>query len=182
MSQTPQRPLPNGLRAVPAFNARPRRATSLTRDASIAASLGAPAQPGEDEEREDDPIHTMLKARCAQTEMSIAGLFAPGGGQRARSARSSPSRDHASDQAARPEDNAKPSAPPKKAARTIEDDYGDDDEEDEEDEEGDGEETDAEEVGGELDGAGSGGRHGRRVIWGAVTVVVVEIGVGDIEL
>ena len=134
MSQTPQRPLPNGLRAVPAFNARPRRATSLTRDASIAASLGAPAQPGEDEEREDDPIHTMLKARCAQTEMSIAGLFAPGGGQRARSARSSPSRDHGSDQAARPEDNAKPSAPPKKAARTIEDDYGDDDDEDEEEE------------------------------------------------
>jgi transcriptional activator SPT7 len=134
MSQTPQRPLPNGLhRAVPAYNARPRRANSLTRDASIAASLGAPAQPGEDEEREDDPIHTMLKARCAQTEMNIAALFAPGG-QRARSARSSPSRDRGSAEATRPEDSAKPSAPPKKAARTIEDDYGDDDEEDEEEE------------------------------------------------
>ena len=49
-------------------------------------------------------------------------------------ARPSSSGDNTSAQASRPEDNAKPSAPPKKAARTIEDDYGDDDDEDEEEE------------------------------------------------
>jgi transcriptional activator SPT7 len=135
MTNTPQRPLPNGLhRAAPTLNGFARRAPSLSRDASVAGSLGVPAAPGEEEEREDDPLHILLKARCAQTEASIAALFGTDG-QRARTARSSsPSGDRESAPAATSEDSAKPSAPVKKAARTIEDDYGDDDD-DEEDEE-----------------------------------------------
>lgn len=136
MTQTPQqRPLPNGLhRAAPVLNGFARRAPSLSRDASTQGSLGgAPAATGEEEEREDDPVHIMLKARCARTEASIAALFGADG-QRARTARSSsPSGEYLDTQPTRPEDGAKTSAPPKKAARTIEDDYGDDDDEDEED-------------------------------------------------
>ena len=137
MTFTPQRPLPNALhRAASHLNGSARRAPSLSRDSSVAASLGAPAAPVEDEEREDDPLHILLKARCAQTEASIDALFGADG-QRARAARpSTSSGDHAP--SAQPptgsEDSAKPSAPPKKAARTIEDDYGDDDDDEEEDE------------------------------------------------
>jgi hypothetical protein len=123
MTHTPQRPpLPNPLlhRAAPALNGFARRAPSLSRDASVAASLGVTAAPGEEEEREDDPVHILLKARLAQTEPVIAALFGTDG-QRARIARPSPSGHH---EAARPEDSAKPSAAPKKAARTIVDDYG----------------------------------------------------------
>jgi transcriptional activator SPT7 len=133
MTHTPQRPpLPNPLlhRAAPALNGFARRAPSLSRDASVAASLGVTAAPGEEEEREDDPVHILLKARLAQTEPVIAALFGTDG-QRARIARPSPSGHH---EAARPEDSAKPSAAPKKAARTIVDDYGDDDDEEDEEE------------------------------------------------
>ena len=136
MTFTPQRPLPNALhRAASHINGSARRAPSLSRDASVAASLGAPAAPGEEEEREDDPLHILLKARCAQTEASIAALFGSDG-QRARVATPSPSGEHApaNQHATGSEDSAKPSAPPKKAARTIEDDYGDDDDDEEEDE------------------------------------------------
>lgn len=131
MSQTPQRPLPNGLhRAASALNGFARRAPSLSRDASAAGSLGAPAAPGDEEEREDDPVQIMLKARFAQAETDIAALFGHDG-QRARTAAPSPSEAHAPTQPG-PDDSAKTSAPPKKAARTIdEDDYGDDDDDDE---------------------------------------------------
>lgn len=134
MTNTPQRSLPNGVhRAAPQINGFARRAPSMSRDGSTVGSLGAPAAPGDEEEREEDPVHIMLKARWAQTEPSIAALFGTAE-ERAQLVRPSSSGNNASAQAARPEDSAKPSAPPKKAARTIEDDYGDDDDEEEEDE------------------------------------------------
>lgn len=137
MSQTPQRPpLPNGLhRAASAINgfAAARRPPSLSRDASNAGSGGLPAaQPGDEEEREDDPVHIMLKTRWAQTEANIAALFGTDGQPRARTAKPSPSGDHPATNP-KPDDSAKTSAPLRKAARTIdEDDYGDDDDDDEE--------------------------------------------------
>lgn len=130
MSSTPR---PNGIhRPTTAINGFARRATSMSRDGSLGGGLGAA---GSAEEDGEDPVHMMMKARFAQAEASIARLFGPER-HHARPPRRSPSRDPPyADPAARPPDNAKTSGPPKKAARTIdEDDYGDDDDDEDEDE------------------------------------------------
>jgi len=133
MSSTP-RHLPNGTHrhAATAINGHPRRGISMTRDELLGAGLGATV--GIAEEDGEDPVHMMMKVRFAEAEASIARLFEPER-HHARSPRRSPSQDApVADAAARPAENAKTSGPPRKAARTIdEDDYGDDDD-DEEDE------------------------------------------------
>ena len=102
----------------------------MTRDGAYGSNLGA-ASAAEDEEREEDPIHVMLKARWAETEANIAALFGTDGQSRRTSKKPAPTTDTTADSGAR--ENAKTSSPPKKAARQIdEDDYGDDDDDEEE--------------------------------------------------
>ena len=102
----------------------------MTRGASLdGLGLGA-ASAADEEEREDDPVHIMLKARWAESEKNIATLFGAGADGQGRRASIHPAT--TSDAA---QEGAKTSAPPsKKPARQIdEDDYGDDDDEDEDD-------------------------------------------------
>lgn len=114
----------------------------MTRDATIvAASASGPGAIGpDDEEREDDPIYSMLRQRWAETEANIAALFGTDGHSRRAFTRphTSATFDAAAVAAATgAEVHAKTSTPPKKAARTIDDDYGDEDEDEEEDAEPD---------------------------------------------
>ncbi|SMR63557.1 unnamed protein product [Zymoseptoria tritici ST99CH_3D1] len=79
---------------------------------------------------EEDPIHEMLRARWTASEANIATLFGIDGQKTASERDSADQHDtialeHGAD------DNAKTSNPAKKAARQIDDDYGDDDDEDE---------------------------------------------------
>ena len=132
MSSTPLRPAINGYpRALNGLNGSARRGTSMTRDGPHGSSLGA-ASVVEEEEREDDPIHCMLKARWAETEASIAALFGTDGQLRNASKNSA----NATPANTGETESAKTSVP-KIAARQIDDDYGDDDDEDE-----DGDEVD----------------------------------------
>nr|POE64843.1 transcriptional activator spt7 [Quercus suber] len=85
----------------------------------------------------------MLRQRWAETESNIAALFGTNGQIRRASKRPTSPTPEAKVNApttTSPLGNAKTSAPPKKAARTIDDDYGDDDDE----EEGEGEEDESE--------------------------------------
>ncbi|KAK6443701.1 Transcriptional activator spt7 [Oleoguttula sp. CCFEE 5521] len=134
MSYTPNRALPNGLHcSATATNGYMRAHVPGSRDGSQGGGLGAVGAP-EEEEREEDAVHVALKARWAESEASIAALFA-GEGRGVRRGSRSRSRSVAVANAAGSEESAKPPAPAKKAARTIdEDDYGDEDEEDEIDE------------------------------------------------
>ena len=105
----------------------------MTRDGSLGHGLGATGSAADEEEREEDPVHVMLKTRWAQMEASVASLFGTDGQARRASTRELVRSDAAAagEQA---EESAKTSAPTKKAARQIdEDDYGDDDDDEEED-------------------------------------------------
>lgn len=103
----------------------------MTRDGAFGSGLGAPPSAAEEEEREEDRVHLMLKARWAETEANIAALFGTDGQSRRASKKPATAADTTSASAA--QDNAKTPAPPKKAARKIDDDYGDDDDDEEED-------------------------------------------------
>jgi len=78
MSQTPQRSLANGYHAPRAANgvngSAQRRGGSMARDGSIGGGLGA-----EEEEREEDAIHVLLKQRWEETEANLMALFGGGG-------------------------------------------------------------------------------------------------------
>ncbi|KAJ8605071.1 hypothetical protein MRB53_041544 [Persea americana] len=124
MSSTPVRPAVNGfVRAHNGCNASARRGASMTRDGAAASSLGA-ASVAEDEEREEDPLHAMLKARWVQSEATVAALFGPDGQVRRALKRPHDAIDPTE------EEHVKNPAPPKKVARQIDDDYGDDDDDD----------------------------------------------------
>lgn len=100
-------------------------ATPATAAAAISGGLGDAAE----EEREEDPIHASLQARWEETQAKLQALFDTDG--LAPRASKTPERgDMPIDTGA--EESAKTSAVPKKAARQIDDDYGDDDDEDEE--------------------------------------------------
>ena len=103
----------------------------MTRDGAVGSQLGA-ASEVEDEGREEDPVHLMLKAKWAETEANIAALFGIDGQGRRASKKPTTAATRTTDPAA--QENAKTPAPPKKAARQIdEDDYGDDDDEETDD-------------------------------------------------
>ena len=78
MSSTPSRPSVNGfhprLPAPNGANGTARRGVSLNRDATSHTGLGA-ASAVEEEEREEDPVHVMLRQRWAQAEANIVALF-----------------------------------------------------------------------------------------------------------
>jgi len=135
MSSTPSRHLPNGFaRALNGINGSARRGASMTRDGAIGSGLGATSSAAvEEEDREEDPVQQMLRQRWADAEGRIAALFGTDGQVRRASKRASLQPEGAAADA-RPEEHAKTSAPPKKAARHIEEDYGDDEDEDEEEE------------------------------------------------
>jgi transcriptional activator SPT7 len=103
----------------------------MTRDANSAA-FGGGASAVDPEDREEDPVHTTLKARWAESEASIATLFGNDAQGRRASKRPAPTEEPETTSLAI--DGARTGPPPKKAARTIdEDDYGDDDDDEEED-------------------------------------------------
>ncbi|PPJ57886.1 hypothetical protein CBER1_00213 [Cercospora berteroae] len=122
MSSTPSRPALNGIhRAVNGVNGIAHRVSSMT----------ATTANGEDE-GDEDATHTMLKARMEAAEARLSALFANGNERRATK-RPSESPPPAASSAVQ---SVKVSAP-RKAARQIDDDYGDDDEDDEDDDETD---------------------------------------------
>lgn len=134
MSSTPSRPAVNGFSRAPngLNGTAPRRATSMTRDATTLSSgsgLGA-ASAAEEEEREEDPLHATLRARWTDSEASLAALFGTDG--QTRRASQKPADTAPTESGA--QETAKTSGPPKKAARKIDDDYGDDDDDDDEEE------------------------------------------------
>ncbi|EMD00268.1 hypothetical protein BAUCODRAFT_84039 [Baudoinia panamericana UAMH 10762] len=121
----PSRPLPNGL-----HTPLSRRQASLTRNgAVIGGGLGAASAAGEDEEREEDATHALLGQRWADAEERIATLFDRDG--RILKRRKKAASLTAINGPAVAAESAKTSAPPKKAARQVDDDYGDSDDEDE---------------------------------------------------
>jgi transcriptional activator SPT7 len=133
MNHTPSRQLPNGIHHHSALpNGAPRRAVSMTRDGAYGSRDEPPASAAEGELPED-PVHSMLKQRWAETEANIAKLFGTDGQGRRASKQPVLFSDGAAATSTARSDNAKTPAPPKRSARQIDDDYGDDD--DDEDEE-----------------------------------------------
>ncbi|KAI7683713.1 hypothetical protein KC353_g21370, partial [Hortaea werneckii] len=140
---TPARQLPNGTPRLtngnPSSNVESaRRGASMTREGTNGAigsgQSGVSERDGEEEARED-PVQAMLRERCAQTEAKIAALFGADGQVRRASKAPSPQQ-HGGARPAHPEEPAKTSVQPKKAARQIDDDYGDDDDDEEDEEHG----------------------------------------------
>ncbi|KAK4549208.1 hypothetical protein LTR36_007666 [Oleoguttula mirabilis] len=131
MSSTHPRPSVNGFIRAPngLLHASTRRGASMTRDGANGTSTG-PRAAASEEEREEDPVHAMLRQKCAQAEASVAALFGSDGQGRHASRRTSQQPDTTAD--IRAEKSAKTSAPSKKAARQIDDDYGDDEDDEEE--------------------------------------------------
>lgn len=104
---------------------------SLTRDASIGHGLGAAFDAEVESTAEEDPIHLMLKEKWSQAESRIAALFG------ADDDASNEEQAHEQDKGALPygvgDEAPKSQPPPKRPARTIdEDDYGDDDDDEDE--------------------------------------------------
>lgn len=130
MSSTPSRPAVNGFHrpAHGGLSSSARRAPSMTRDGSSAPGLAPEEGPPE-----EDPVHEALQAQWKNTETRIAALFGAKDKQSASRRASTKPTDLAVHESSA-EESAKTTALPKKAARQIDDDYGDDDEdEDEED-------------------------------------------------
>ncbi|WPH00519.1 Hypothetical protein R9X50_00334800 [Acrodontium crateriforme] len=133
MSSTPSRSLVNGYhRGSNGLIASAPRGASMTRESAIGSSLGGTGSGGDDEDREEDPIHLALKQRWETTQANIAALFSDV--RPTLQSQKVPGTTPETITDTRAETNAKTSAPFKKAARTIDDDYGDDDDDDEEDE------------------------------------------------
>ena len=126
---TPTRPALNGIsRALTnGANGSAHRTASMTRDSGLGNGAAA------DDEVEDDPVHVLLRARMEAAESKLNALFGADGRQRRSSKKPADSTPPAESIT---EESAKTSAaPPKKAARQIETDYGDsDDDEEDEDE------------------------------------------------
>ena len=113
MTSTPRSAqLPNGIHRVAAINGIARRATSMTREASATGTAAA----NDDDEREEDPIHLLLRSRFEDSQAALASLFSGHGASTGAIARQEEE-----------EPEQVKSVPVKKAARVIdEDDYGDD--------------------------------------------------------
>ncbi|KAK5130821.1 hypothetical protein LTR08_001655 [Meristemomyces frigidus] len=133
MSSTPSRPPVNGVHprhpATNGVNGSARRGASLNGDAASYPGAGA-ASAMEEEEREEDPVHLMLRQKWAQAEANIVALFGPDGQGRRASRKPSQASGLPADTVA--EGTTETVAPPKKAARQIDDDYGDDEDDEEE--------------------------------------------------
>ena len=103
----------------------------MTRDGSGAA-FGGGASAVDPEEREEDPVHAILKARWAESEADLTKVFGNDGQGRRGSKRPAPTEEPETTSLAT--DGARTGPPPKKVARIIdEDDYGDDDDDEDED-------------------------------------------------
>ena len=144
MSATPQRTTTNGLSRPPQLPAplsSVRRSASMTREGTASSSLplAVPVAAEEEDRAEEDPIYALLTQRWAETEASIAALFGADGQAKRVHKKTLDAVDDAADTGA--EANAKTLAPTKKAARTIDDDYGDDDDDEGEEGEEGGEEN-----------------------------------------
>lgn len=104
----------------------------MTRDGAMgpAPAVGSEA---EEEGREDDVVHLLLRAKWAQTEASIASLFGTDGQTRRASRNRHATNATALESAADFNSTTSAPAPVKKPARQIdEDDYGDEEDEEEE--------------------------------------------------
>ncbi|CAK4032306.1 Transcriptional activator spt7 [Lecanosticta acicola] len=134
MTSTPNRSSAlHGARINGFSNGSSTRTHSMTRDATNHSGLAAAS--AADEQDHEDPIHTLLKSRWAETESSIAKLFGSDGSSRRASRNPVDNNTTTAESGLASEEPAKTnSVPPKKAARQIDDDYGDDDDEEDEDE------------------------------------------------